>query len=127
MRYIRDLYIANTLRGFDAADLLARIDRGDACENAYLITLSTNPDNQLDIIHTLFLRQKALRKYTETVVGIAPDRYEANVLVEEILHDTMEKTGGMDMRGYLGRMETVDTSMGHISDRRAPQDAGVHT
>ncbi len=109
MRYLKDLYIADGLSGIDAAALLSRVSEGKKVPNLYFLTMPTNPANQLDIVHTLFLRQKKLRKYLPAVVGIAPDRRSAAALVERILRETMEKTGGTDMRRYLLSMETASS------------------
>ncbi len=101
MKILKNLYIGNTLRALDTESFLACADRGETVRNACVITISTNPANQLDIIHTLFLRQRSLRMRLPLVAGIASDRAEAVCVLEKILQDTMEATGGMDMRSYL--------------------------
>ena len=101
MKISRNLYIGNSMRAENIKRLLAEINCGKTVRNAVVITVSSNPDNQLDFIHTYFLRQESFRRMLPLVVGVASDRYEANVLLEVILKDTMDNTGGTDMRTYL--------------------------
>ncbi len=77
------------------------LDKGKTAENAYLITLSSNEKNQLDIVNTLYLRQASLTGRLPLVVGVARDKKDAFEMVRDILCETLDKTGGADMRSYL--------------------------
>ena len=105
MKILKDLYIGNTLRALDPQDFFVRIGQGETVRNAYVITLSSNPANQLDFVHTLYLRQQSLFCRLPLVVGVASDKEEAVVVLERILGETMEKNGSMDMRSYLAGKE----------------------
>ena len=86
-------------RGIDA--LRQCLDSGQPAENAYIITLASNPKDQLDIVHTLFLRQNTLCRLLPPVVGVAATRKGAESLIISILEDTMRNTQTTDMRAYL--------------------------
>ena len=100
LHWSSELYIGEGIR--DRAEALRRdLDEGKPAENAWLITLSTNRQNQLDLVHTLFLRQAWIRKSLPLVVGIAASKREAMNLVTSMLMDSLGTHCGTDMRAYL--------------------------
>ena len=102
MKIINDPYIGKKLKNsFDAEKLLSDIERDVTDENFYVIALSSNEKNQLDIIHTLYLKSKWQRRMLPLVAGIALDKHEAYLIVNKIMLDTMETRGDYNMRAYL--------------------------
>ena len=82
---------------------------GFETENAYLITFASGEHDQLNIIHTLFLRKKYTVTHLPVIVGIAGSRREAFQLVKQMLSDALRATGRPDIRRYLERdMETEE-------------------
>lgn len=67
----------------------------------YLITLTQNVNNHLEIFHSALLKQKAIPRENLFVVGIANGYYEALELVEKITQDVYDKTNGVDIRNYI--------------------------
>ncbi len=102
MKIIDDPYIGKKLKNtYDAEKLLSDLRRDVTDENYYVIALSSNEKNQLDIIHTLFLKSKWQRRMLPLVVGIASDKHEAYLIVNAIMNETMESRGDCNMRAYL--------------------------
>ena len=95
------LYLDEEMKVRGTGKLRQCLDEGRPAENAYLITLAANPKDQLDIVHTLFLRQKTLCSLLPPVVGVAATRKGAEALVISILEDTLRDTQSTDMRSYL--------------------------
>jgi len=77
------------------------IRQGRGRFNLYLISLSNNKYDQLDIIHNSMFKQKLYRKFDIRVVGLASSLEEAKELVLNILNDTIEETGTVDMKSFL--------------------------
>ena len=100
LHWSSELYIGEEVAG-KMASLRQDLDEGNIAENAWLITLSTNRQNQLDIVHTLFLRQPWIRKSLPMIVGVAGSKKEAMRLVMTILTDSLQSHCGSDMRAYL--------------------------
>ena len=95
-----ELYIGEEVGG-RMQTIRRDLDEGKAAENAWLITLSTNRQNQLDIVHTVFLRQPWIRKSLPMIVGVAGSKKEAMRMVGMILADSLGTHCGTDMRAYL--------------------------
>ena len=100
LHWSSELYIGEEIAGKESR-IRASLEKDGTTENAYLITLSTNKSNQLDIIHTVFLRQNWIRKSLPMIVGIAGSKKEAMLMVERILTDSLLTHCGADMRAYL--------------------------
>ena len=66
-----------------------------------LITLAQREQNHLDIYSSLLLQQGIYDDETIFIVGIAEDYTSAMSLVECITQDTVEKTGGVEIRAYI--------------------------
>ena len=65
----------------------------------YVITLSEQND-LMDIYHSILLKQPYYRKNPPYVIGIADSQGAAVELIQQILMDVHEKTGGYDIRTY---------------------------
>ena len=67
----------------------------------YLIVLSKNENNHLELFHSVLLQQKAISKDDLFVVGIASGYQEALELVEKITQQVYDKTNEVDIRNYI--------------------------
>ena len=102
MKIIEDPYIGKKLKSTYGADsIIGELGCGITDRNYYVIALSSNEKNQLDIIHTFFLKQAWQRAMVPAVAGAAFDRMEAALIVDEILCDAMDAGYGYDMRTFL--------------------------
>ena len=94
------LYIEDQLKKREKR-LKKRLNDGKADVGHYLITLSQNPNDNLDIISTSYLKQRSLYNMLPTVVGIAASKTGAIKLVRLIAEDCLAKTKGLDIRAFL--------------------------
>ncbi|MGN0318851.1 MAG: hypothetical protein ACI4E1_13045 [Lachnospira sp.] len=73
--------------------------------DTFLITLSSNPDNLLDIISANYLMQPHFKKKINRdkifIVGIAKGKDEAFAVVRDIIDDVYQNRGDFKIREYL--------------------------
>lgn len=69
--------------------------------DTYVLTLPTNPDNQLDILHANYLLQGWYLHNDYTIIGIAAGYREARKLAIQIVQDAIQELGEPDIRRYL--------------------------
>lgn len=67
----------------------------------YVIALSSNPENLLDIIPAKELLQKAYPKQNMFVVGVDKGYDHAIELAGSIIMDVFQKTGNLNVRDYF--------------------------
>ncbi len=67
----------------------------------YVIALSSNHDNLLDIVSAKELLQKAYPKQDMLVVGVDKGYDNALELAAKIIMDVFQKTGSLDVRKYF--------------------------
>jgi len=73
--------------------------------NIYLLTIPTNPHNQLEIIHSAMLLFKHYPKKDLYIVGIAKGYEEALSLVCQITEQTLRETHTANIREYILKTE----------------------
>ncbi len=98
MNYYEPLYIDENYK--HVTRLKARIRMSKIPMMDYAIVLSTGQD-QLEIIQGSILRQPMYPRKGLFVVGISKSYDGAVLLVQRILEDTYQETGGYDMKAYL--------------------------
>ena len=67
----------------------------------YLIALTKNDNNHLEIFNSVLLLQEAISKNELFLVGIASGYTESLELVEKITQDVYDETSGVDIRNYI--------------------------
>ena len=70
--------------------------------HVYVITLASNEKNLLELIPSWEFMQKYYPKKHKMIIGLAGDYEEALLLVEQIIGEIYEKTGGFDVRSFFG-------------------------
>ncbi len=102
--FIDNLYVTEDVK--DIKKAMRKLKTGSGSLSLYVIALHEG-DDQLEYFHNSLLRQKALHGRGMTVVGLSESESGCVELVEQILNDTINATGGYDMKSYLiGRMST---------------------
>lgn len=100
MRYFKELYISEELKGREA-EVLKHLDNKEFQFRVYLIALPENEKNQLEIYHSVMLSQEWYRNQDVFVVGLAKGYLQAIELVKKIAEDTLKATGDADIRQYI--------------------------
>ncbi len=100
LNWYKNLYVGNHAEK-DVKKTIWRLDHGAGVVGYYLITLPAGEKNQLEIISSVYLKQKSLRRICPVVVGIAKGYDEALFLVQQIVSEVYEQTGTAGVRKYL--------------------------
>ncbi|MBR5508757.1 MAG: hypothetical protein IKV59_01745 [Lachnospiraceae bacterium] len=108
MRWYSDLYLGSNA-AHNIHEIRKKAVSGKLMAGVYYITLSSVPGNLLDIFHNGMLRQSlfAANQCTD-IVGVAEGKLEAVRLVQTIIQEIYEKTGGFDVRGYFKEESFVE-------------------
>ena len=100
MQFMGSLYVGEKL-SFTEYKIVEKVHKGKVVMNLYLLVISENPDNMLDIIPEKEIMQKHYPKEGLKVVGIADGKKEAIELVQRIIQESLVETGSADIRGFL--------------------------
>ena len=102
MKWLKDLYVGEKAQA-KAPRLLRAAERGKKSrfEKAWLVTLSSFPRTQLDLISFKESRNKAYQGDKLSVIGLAADRTEAMLLVEKMANDCLKATGTAELKAYF--------------------------
>ena len=74
---------------------------GKFVPGVYVVTLSDNPGNILEILSAAELMQASVRAICPPVVGLANGRDGAIRMVQEIVEEVYRETGDLKIREYL--------------------------
>ncbi len=108
MKFYKHLYLQQNIRR-QKRRIIRRLKAGKFEPPIHLIVLSDAPEGSLEIINTVFLQQKNYPKEDLFVVGIAVEQEDALVMVEEIVKEVYNETGGTDVRSYILDRENSET------------------
>ncbi len=101
MRVYKKLYVSECLKGKEKK-IIRRIRRRSAkLLDIYMIVLSNNPQEQLDIYNTGLLQQDLIDLNKCTIIGVGFGRAETMKLIKTIVLDTYQKTGTGNIRNYI--------------------------
>lgn len=99
--YSDKLYLSESINEKKLNKIKRNIKQGRGRFDIYIISLSNNAHDQLDIFHNAMFKQKIYRKFDIRIVGLATSYDEALVVIQRILDDTMQETNTVDMKGFL--------------------------
>ena len=100
MRWYDDLYVGYNLLD-KKRQVMWKIKRGKQQFNKYVITLPFNDYDVLDIYPSNVLTQKWYKDSDIVIVGIAEGREEAMDMVQLIIMDCLNSTGGCKVKDYI--------------------------
>jgi len=100
MRWHKSLYVGETANRMKYR-MIGKIRYHRPQKNAYVIVLSSNRKNLLDILPAYELLWDYYRHKEMLVVGLAHGYDEALEVVRLIIHDIYSNTGGFDVEKYF--------------------------
>lgn len=101
VQYTDEIYLGPGIRDVNLDKLKAKLDKQPLLTGYYLLTLSSNPHDQLDIMEVKQLLQPYYRKHPVQVVGIAADYDDALLLVQQMVQDCLQTRGDALLKEYL--------------------------
>ena len=100
MKYYHALYMSEELIP-KKTEIIEKIMNNKWQIEKYLIVLAKNEVNHLEYFSSVLLIQKSICKDDLFVVGIANGELDAMELVEKIVQEVYDETGGTDIKGYI--------------------------
>lgn len=100
VKYYKHLYLSDGLKK-KKAKVISKLEKKKFQPDVYIVVLSENEKNQLEICSSLLFLQPAYPKSELFVVGITQGYEEALELVEKITIEVYNETKGADIRSYI--------------------------
>ncbi|HKM34966.1 MAG TPA: hypothetical protein VJY54_09525 [Lachnospiraceae bacterium] len=100
------LYIGKMVNNPDK--LLHKLKKQSKVLQFYVIILSRNPSDQLEIYKACYLSQKYFKKNPIYVIGIASDYDEAVDIIKQIAEECYLHSGNCNLKEYLFCEETLN-------------------
>lgn len=93
------LYVGESVNNPDK--LIHKLQKHAKRVNAYVITLSKNPYDQLEIYQAGYLSQKYYKENPPYIIGIASNYEEAVEIIIRIAEETVSVRGDCRLKEYL--------------------------
>lgn len=100
MKWYENLYVSESIQG-KSDKIKWKIKHGMRTLDIYVIAFASNPDNLLDIIPAKELRQKSYPTSRIKIIGLAKGYEEALELTTQIIDETYQAIGKVDVWEYL--------------------------
>lgn len=97
MKFYKYLYIGDTVTN---PQKVKRKLKRHAGVQAYVIAIASSQD-QLEIYHSAYLKQRYYRYHPPVIVGIASNYEEAVEIIMKITRESLEATGNCNLKEYL--------------------------
>ena len=85
----------------DPEKIKKKLDAGKFVYDIYLLTLSDNPDNLMDIIPAAMLLQKSFYGICPKIIGMAKGKEEALEMVRSLIDEMYRETGTFATAEYI--------------------------
>ena len=106
MVFVKKLIVGESLKN-KKQKIMWKIRHNSGMFDVFVITLSSNKDNLLDIINSSVLMQKYYPKDNMIIVGIAKGYDEAVDIVGRIVEKVYKETGSFNVRDYVERVNNI--------------------
>lgn len=101
LTYHRELYLGESIRVEKLDKIKRKLETRPMSARVFLITVSGNSSDQLEIYASKQLAQSYYKKYPPYVVGIAGDYQEAVKLIERLVQECLKERGDCALKEYL--------------------------
>lgn len=101
LTYRPDLYLGDSINENKLDKIIKKLEKKPVFSGVFLITVSRNASDQLDIFDARQLAQSYYKKHPPYVVGIAGSHDEAIELVERLVQECLKTRGDCALKEYL--------------------------
>lgn len=101
VRYHSKLYLGEGIKEKKLDKIRKKLEERPLLSGVFLIAVSANPSDQLDIFEARQLVQSYYVKNPPYVIGIAGSRKEAVSMVEQIVRECLLERGDCALKEYL--------------------------
>lgn len=99
LKWMKNYYIGNDVK--NPTRIRARITAGKFVPDIYIVTLSDNPGNILEILPAGMLMQRGARSICPLIIGMARGKEGAIQMVQDIIEKVYAETGDFKINDYL--------------------------
>ena len=99
--YHPELYLGESIKGKKLDKIKKKLEKKPLFSGVFLVTLSRNAHDQLELYEARQLAQSYYAKYPPYIVGIAGNREEALGMVEKIVKECLRTRGDCALKEYL--------------------------
>lgn len=101
VEYHHRLYLSDSISESKLDKIKRKIEKKPLLSNVYLIAISRNQSDQLEIFQAKQLVQDYYSKYPVYVIGLTTDYQEALLLIEQIVQECLQSRGDCALKEYL--------------------------
>lgn len=101
MIWYDDLFVGRSISPRKKKRIIRKVKRRSILGVEYLLTLSANPDNLIDIINVQVVRQRYYPRKDLIVIGLAGNYEEALMLAGEIVSGIYAVQGNFKLREFF--------------------------
>lgn len=101
LTYHPNLYVGESINEKKLDKLKKKLETKPLLSGLFLITLSRNPSDQLEIYEARQLAQSYYKKNPPYVIGLAGDYGEAVLMVKQIVEECLQSRGDCSLKEYL--------------------------
>lgn len=99
--YASKLYLGESISEKKLDKMKRRLEKKPWQAKVYLLTLARNPSGQIEFFDARQLIQPYYKDFSFYVIGLASDRDEALLLVEQITRECLRERGNCSLKEYL--------------------------
>ncbi len=101
LNYHSKLYLSESITGKKLDKIKKKLENRPLLSGVFLIAISANRSDQLDIFDARQLVQPYYRHNPPYVIGIAKNREEAFAVIEKIVQECLRERGDCALKEYL--------------------------
>ncbi len=101
IKYYKELYKSEDIRYSDLLRIKHCLEKQPQKANVFLIVVSANEGEQLDILHSKYLIQPYYKDKSFYVIGLAKKKKDALALVEQMMQQCVSNRGDANLKAYL--------------------------
>ncbi len=101
LTFSENMYLGESMKIQKLDKLKKKLVESPIVTKAFLITISTNIYDQLDIIESRYLTFPYYNEHPLHVVGLAGSNSEAIKLIEQIVQNCLDKRGDVNLKAFL--------------------------
>ena len=101
LTFSEKIYLSESIEGRKLDKLKKKLLNFPLLANVYLITISMNENEQLDILDSKYLTFPFYNSYPLKVVGLAKTNSEATALVARMFQDCLDERKHVNVRSFF--------------------------
>ncbi len=101
IKYFKELYRSEDIRYSDLLRIKHCLEKQPQKANVFLITIATNEQEQLDILHSKYLIQPYYKEKSLYIIGLAKKKKDAMAIVEQMMQECVNTRGDANLKAYL--------------------------